>query len=90
MRDEAFESDDEKGRQNFERHSVSFAPARHTFDDPAAREYDDDRYSPIGLAIDGLIPVTFTYRGHRIRIIAARGVERHERRLYHEGRRNGP
>jgi hypothetical protein len=94
MRDDEFEWDDRKAAANLARHSVSFELARDAFDDPYAFELDDRRgnYGEsrsilLGMVKHGLLAVTYTWRGERIRIISARTPEPSERRLYHEQNR---
>jgi uncharacterized protein len=72
-------------------HKVTFEMARDACNEPLAVswederfDYDEDRYILLGMVDDQLICVGYTYRGRRVRIITARGADRHERRLYHE------
>ncbi len=94
MRDDDFEWDARKAASNLADHDVSFELARDAFSDPFAVEmdddrenYDEDRFVLIGFAGGRLLHVTYTVRGHRHRIISARGAEPHEQRRYHEERR---
>ena len=89
MKDDHFEWDDNKAKANERKHGVSFEEAREAFRDnlatrmPDDREfYDEDRFTLIGMAIAGMLTVTFTHRNGRIRIVSARKAERHERRRY--------
>jgi uncharacterized protein len=91
MHDEEFEWDNAKAAANFAKHRVTFAMARGVFDDPYAvgwiddREaYGEDRLCIVGMQENRLLFVSYALRGERIRIISARGAERHERRRYHE------
>ena len=91
MRDDKFEWDDAKAATNYVEHGVRFDMARLVFRDPFAidwlderENYNEDRFSIIGMAKGRLLYVAFTMRGERIRIISARGAEPHERRQYHE------
>ncbi|HMK81748.1 MAG TPA: BrnT family toxin [Xanthobacteraceae bacterium] len=91
MRNDAFEWDEVKAAENFAKHGVSFEQACEAFDDPSAVEFTDDRedYGEqrmilLGIVEARLLVVAYTVRGDRVRIISARGAERHERRQYHE------
>src|SRR5262245_19859787 len=94
MRDEKFEWDDAKAVANLARHGVSFEEARAAFDDAFAIEFSDDREDHgeerlvlLGMVADRLLAVVHTTREGIVRIISARGAERHERRRYHEEKR---
>ncbi|MGQ0673475.1 MAG: BrnT family toxin [Hyphomicrobium sp.] len=94
MRDAEFEWDDAKAARNWVAHSVSFETARRAFDDPSGvavedvrEDYGEMRFNLLALVQEGLLHVTYTYRGERIRIISARGAEPHERRIYHKENR---
>jgi uncharacterized protein len=92
MDDGEFQWDDRKAADNLAKHGVAFEVAKEVFRDPFAIEetddrveYDEDRFSVIGMARQRLLYIAFTMRGTSIRIISARGAEPHEHRQYHEG-----
>lgn len=73
-----FELDDEKDRENQQKHHVSFAEAQHAFLDPRriiaddiAHSAQEDRLYCIGHVGDGMMTVRFTYRGNVISIYGA-------------------
>ncbi len=85
-----FEWDEEKDRENQEKHNVSFGMAQHAFLDPdrvivedIGHSTDEDRFYCIGRVGEGVITVRFTYRKHVIRIYGA-GYWRKGRRLYED------
>lgn len=90
-----FEWDDDKARQNPDRHDgVTFEDATRVFDDLFAisredlrEDYGEQRFLQIGMAGDQVLVVAYTMRGERIRIISARRAEAFERRRYHEDER---
>lgn len=91
MRNDHFEWDDAKALQNIVRHQVSFETATRAFDDlfgvtvaDLREDYGEERYNLLGMVGDYLLHVTFTPRGHRIRLISVRMAEPVERRRYHE------
>ena len=91
MNEDDFEWDDDKAAQNYSDHGVSFETAKRVFKDPFATErlddredYDEDRYSILGMVDGRILYVAYTLRNGTIRIIPARGAEPHERRRYHE------
>jgi uncharacterized DUF497 family protein len=88
-----FEWDEEKARSNYRKHRVLFETATLVFDDPAFimlpdREIEgEERWQTIGRAADALLLlVVHTLHDEdgeeTIRIISAREVTPHERRLY--------
>jgi len=102
VRDQVFEWDDRKAASNIRDHDgVSFPQACAVFDDTWALQVIDDReayldlngdpeerLNIIGLDAGGtLLVVTYTWRGHRRRIITARKAENHEALEYYEARR---
>jgi uncharacterized DUF497 family protein len=94
MIDDEFEWDDEKARQNYVKHGVTFGSAREALQDPFVFEeidrrenYGEDRYSATGMYQTRLITVAFTIRNDRIRIISARTTQPRDRRKYHEQKR---
>jgi len=90
MRDDKVEWDDAKAQSNRLNHAgVTFEQARLVFDDIYAVEYEDDREdygeertNRIGYSGGVLLPVTYTMRGHRKRLISARRAEAHEADSY--------
>ncbi len=89
-----FEWNEDKARQNIEKHGVSFEEAATVFGDPLSLTIDDplhsreeDRFVTIGeMANRDLLVVVHTERGDSIRIISARKATPPERRTYEEGR----
>jgi uncharacterized DUF497 family protein len=90
MRDDGFEWDDRKTKQNDRAHGVTFEIARLVFNDQNAidrldlDEPDEDRELVTGLVGDVLLTVCFVQRGHRIRIISARKASDREQNDYNE------
>lgn len=91
MNDGKFQWHDAKAESNFAHHGVTFDSARRVFDDPFAidqlddrEQYNEDRYTIIGMSEGRLLFVSYTMRGKTTRIISARGAEPHEQRQYHE------
>lgn len=90
--DQEFEWDPAKSAANLAKHRIDFETAKRVFDDPFALiEYDDsgnfdeDRYTIIGMIDDLPFFVVFTERGPRTRIITARRANSYEQRKYHRG-----
>jgi len=87
------EWDEEKARDNLNKHGVSFEEAATVFGDPLSLTIDDplhsveeSRFVIIGRSIrQRLLVVVHTERGDQIRIISARPSTRRERRSYEEG-----
>lgn len=83
-----FEWDDDKDRENQNKHGVSFELAQHAFSD-AKRVIAEDlehsqkenRFYCFGRVGDGILTVRFTYREQRIRIFGA-GYWRKGKALY--------
>jgi uncharacterized DUF497 family protein len=101
MRDDRFEWDDTKAAANPRNHEgVTFTQARTVFDDFDALEiYDErdvyydlrdnieDRFNIIGMDATGnVLTVSYTWRGHRHRIITARKATAHEIKEYDQNR----
>jgi len=85
-----FEWEEEKDRENQEKHNVSFSLAQHAFLDPQRVIVEDishstreDRFYCIGRVNDGILTVRFTYRENIIRIYGA-GYWRKGRKIYEE------
>lgn len=87
-----FEWDDRKAAANSKKHGVSFQEAASVFGDPMAITFPDPdhskneyRFITFGLSLSGqLLVVAHTGRGKKIRIISARKMTRHERKIYEE------
>ena len=88
-----FEWDAPKAAANISKHGVSFDEAASVFLDQLAvsgldpdHSIGESRYITFGSSSLGrLLTVSHTYRPGAIRIISARRVTRHERKLYEEG-----
>lgn len=88
-----FEWDERKAATNLKKHGVSFHEAGTVFGDPMAITFPDpdhsvteQRFVTFGLSqSDRLLVVAHTDRGRTIRIISARLMTRHERKIYEEG-----
>jgi hypothetical protein len=90
MKKTRFEWDDEKDKENQDKHNVSFPLAQLAFFDPhriiaedVNHSLEEDRFYCIGRVDDGVITVRFTYRKNVIRIYGA-GYWRKGRKLYEE------
>ncbi len=88
-----FEWDERKAAANEKKHGVSFHEAATVFGDPLAITFADPdhsenerRYVTFGMSrVDRLLVVAHADRERRIRIISARTMTRHERKIYEEG-----
>jgi hypothetical protein len=88
-----FEWDTRKAAANARKHGVSFQEAATVFGDTMAITYPDPdpseserRSVTFGMSRDRrLLVVAHTDRGGRIRIITARLLAKHERKIYEEG-----
>jgi len=70
---------------NAECEEVFFDPHKRLFS-PAPRTERETRYGLIGQTQDRrLLVVIFTIRGHAVRVISARDLNKRERGLYEEG-----
>ena len=85
-----FEWDEEKDRENQEKHNVSFSIAQRAFLDPCrvivedvSHSTEEERFYCIGRVGDGIMTVRFTYRENIIRIYGA-GYWRKGRKIYEE------
>ena len=90
MKKTHFEWNDEKDKDNQEKHDVSFSLAQQAFLDPRrvivedlSHRMDEERFYCIGRVNDGVMTVRFTYRGNVIRIYGA-GYWRKGRKAYEE------
>ncbi|MGA2525908.1 MAG: BrnT family toxin [Smithellaceae bacterium] len=88
MKKFSFEWDEDKNRENQEKHGVSFEFAQHAFIDPCRVIAEDishssreNRFYCIGRINKEIITVRFTYRGNTIRIIGA-GYWRKGKKIY--------
>ena len=87
-----YEWDPKKARANLRKHRVSFEEAATVFLDPLAITYPDPDHSDeefreitVGHSAKlGVIFLSHTQRGNRIRIIGARKATRWERKHYEE------
>lgn len=87
-----FEWDSNKEVQNEKKHRVSFNEAATVFGDPLAITFDDPDHSvneqrliTFGVSrLNRYIIVSHTERG-KMRIISAREMKKHERKIYEEG-----
>ena len=85
-----FDWDDNKAETNLTKHGVSFQEAASVFDDPLSVTFPDpdhsiaeERLIIIGHSHHGrLLFVSHTDRDGRVRVISAREVTRHEKRVY--------
>ena len=88
-----FDWDERKAVTNERKHGVSFHEAATVFGDPLAITFADpehsqneQRYLTFGVSQSNrLLVVVHTDRGHAMRIISARLMTGHERRIYEEG-----
>jgi len=88
-----FEWDEEKAKENLEKHGIDFADAATAFGDtmaltmPDPASQEEERFVTLGTdALERLLVVAYTWRDDRIRLISARKATRRERRQY-EGKR---
>lgn len=88
-----FEWDGGKAAANARKHGVSFHEAATVFGDPLAITFSDPdhpgneyRFLTFGMSqAHRLLVVVHAGRGHRVRIISARAMTSHERKIYEEG-----
>lgn len=88
-----FEWDEQKAAKNAKKHGVSFHEAGTVFGDQMAITFRDPQHSgtehrflTFGLSRSNrLLVVAHTDRGQKVRIISARLMTRHERKIYEEG-----
>lgn len=85
-----FEWDEDKARNNAEKHGVTFEEAAEAFFDPFYQEGDasvnnEQRHFILGYSlVQRLLLIIHTERGERTRIISARPATRLERKMYEE------
>ncbi|MGH8646684.1 MAG: BrnT family toxin [Gammaproteobacteria bacterium] len=88
-----FEWDQSKAAANARKHGISFHEAATVFGDPLAITFPDPdhsekeyRYLTFGMSQSHqLLVVAHADRGDIIRIVSARLMTRHERKIYEEG-----
>lgn len=87
-----FEWDTDKNSKNKEKHGIAFEEDILIFDDPYLLEKydishsdDEDRFLAIG-SIKGIliVPLAYTDRNGRTRIISARAATKKEKELYYD------
>jgi uncharacterized DUF497 family protein len=84
-----FEWDEAKAASNIAKHDVAFEEAALAMRDPLSQDFDDG-LQPANLVTLAASPsgrilyIVSTESNQRIRIISARDVTRHERRLYED------
>ena len=90
MPNASFEWDQEKDRENQQRHGVSFELAQYAFADSnrviaqdPSHSRDEDRFFCFGRVGDGILTVRFTHRAGVIRIFGA-GYWRKGKRIYEQ------
>jgi uncharacterized protein len=88
-----FEWDEEKAKENLEKHGIDFADAVTAFEDtmaltmPDPASEEEERFVTLGTdANERLLVIAYTWRDDRIRLISAQKATRRERRQY-EGKR---
>ena len=85
-----FEWDAKKAASNLRKHGVDFADATTVLYDALALtipdlESSEERFVTVGMdALGRVLAVVFTWRGDRVRLIAARRATSRERRQYEE------
>ena len=91
-----FEWDEDKNQENIRKHGFDLADAWEIFEAPmlayldTKEDYDEDRWSGIGLLGNRIVIVVFTERGEdTIRIISLRKALKHERKKFEEALRDG-
>jgi len=88
-----FEWDERKAELNQRKHGISFHEAATVFGDPLAITFSDPdhsegehRYITFGMSLSNrLLVVAHTDRGDKVRVISARTMIKHERKIYEEG-----
>ena len=90
MPNASFAWDEEKDRENQQRHGVSFELAQYAFTDSnrviaqdLSHSQDEDRFFCFGRVGEGILTVRFTYRAGVIRIFGA-GYWRKGKRIYEQ------
>jgi uncharacterized DUF497 family protein len=88
-----FDWDERKANANVKKHDVSFHEAATVFGDPLAITFDDPdhseaeyRFLTFGLSqANRSLVVAHSDRSKKVRIINARLMTKHERKIYEEG-----
>jgi uncharacterized DUF497 family protein len=90
-----FEWDEEKRRENIDKHGLDFADAYKIFDAPmltapdTREDYGEDRWIGIGFLRNFVAVVVYTVRvAETIRIISLRKARKHERTRFEEAIRD--
>jgi len=90
MKKATFEWDEEKDKENQDKHGISFLAAQQAFLDPhrviaedISHSTEENRYYCMGCVGGGILTVRFTYRGNVIRIYGA-GYWRKGRKTYED------
>jgi uncharacterized DUF497 family protein len=85
-----FEWDEDKNRENQEKHKVSFSVAQRAFLDPnrviaedITHSHEEERFYCIGRVDEGIVTVRFTFRENVIRLFGA-GYWRKGKKIYEE------
>ncbi len=87
-----FEWSNEKSKENFKKHGISFCAAKELWRDPHAQELkaksteDEERFLIIGKMNKKLWSAIFTYRELKIRIISVRRSRKNEGDYYESKR----
>jgi len=91
MEGNKFEWNDTKNKSNLDKHGVDFIQAKEVFKDDNKietsdnrKDYGEQRFKIVGLAIDLILSVIYTMRGTVIRIISARAASKKERDDYYK------
>ena len=83
-----YEWDDNKNRENFEKHGLNFEDAELLFSGPCVTfaddrfDYGEDRFITLGVLQGRVVLVVHTRREEKIRIISMRKANRREREIY--------
>jgi uncharacterized DUF497 family protein len=85
-----FEWDEEKNRENIDKHGLSFADASEIFDGPmltapdTREDYGEDRLIGVGFLKNFVAVIVYTERGEAVRVISLRKALKHERTRFEE------
>jgi uncharacterized protein len=87
-----FEWDPKKAEKNQKKHGITFHEAATIFGDPLSLTFDDPdhtfdeyRYLTFGISrFHRMLIVSHSHRGEKIRIISARLMTSHEKKIYEE------
>ncbi len=83
-----FEWDEEKNRENIQKHGFDFHDAEIVFQGPfhivpdRKGDYGEERFAALGFIEDILVRLSYTMRGKVLRVISLRKATVAERRLY--------